>query len=87
MSNWDGKERRAMPSGIGSDIAVIKEKVESTDRRVGKIDETIHGNGKTGLVVKVDRNTSFRRAITWFVGGLFGSGTLTAIILGIIKYF
>ena len=36
------------------------------DRIEGKIDkvlEILNGNGKDGLVVKVDRNTSWRKAI------------------------
>lgn len=53
---------------------------------LGLIRESITGNGKEGLAVRVDRNTSFRRSITKLLWILFTPvyGGLIALVIKVI---
>jgi len=52
--------------------------------KVNEIHETIFGNGQTGLKVKIDRNTMFRKFVIWIVAAVFVAFA-TAMATGIIK--
>ena len=45
-----------------------KGEFEDIKTTLGKIEIALNGNGKDGLVVKVDRNTSWRKVLAWVCG-------------------
>lgn len=74
---WDGNDRR---SGDSSKLDAIWHKLD-------QLYTSIHGNGGVGLKTKVDRNTSFRKVITWAVAIFVGGGGATTLVLLAIKHF
>ena len=58
--------------------------IEVIYTKVNQIHETIFGNGQTGLKVKVDRNTMFRKFVIWIVAAMFVAFA-TAMATGLIK--
>jgi len=84
----------AMITQILEDIKEIKGDIRSMqaeakeDRKeyyvaIGVLRESITGNGKEGLAVRVDRNTSFRKSVTRLLWILFTPvyGGLIALLL------
>ena len=59
-------------------IAVMKDKVETTDETVQKIYDILTGNGEDGLVTKTALNSQSLKRLWWFVG------VLTVVVLGAV---
>jgi len=81
LTTWDGKNRRKKPDrsdGLHADVIEIKNDVKG-------IFKIINGNGSEGMVVRIDRNTSFRKNINKALWVLFTPlyGGLVALL---IKY-
>ena len=84
-TNYNGGERRSDSYGIRADISTIKTDVRELKEDFKTMNISIHGNSDAGLKTKVDRNTSFRKAVTWTIGVVIGSGGATGIVIVIIK--
>lgn len=62
--NWNGEERRSDPQGIRSDLTILLRDVGEVKEGVGRLNDTIHGNGgEPGLKTEVALNTQSRKAI------------------------
>ncbi len=53
-----------------------KERTDDLRKCVKEIHKTVVGNGKNGLILKVDRNTRWRKTITWSIPVLIALGML-----------
>jgi len=73
---------------IKEDIREIRSGSKTDQKELWKalkaLQESIVGNGKDGLLVKVDRNTNFRRNITRLLWALF-SPLYAALLLLLLK--
>ena len=62
--------------------------VENISTKVDKLDETIHGNGREGLIIETDRNTMFIRGLKKTAIVIAGLGlTAVGIVVAIIALF
>jgi len=69
------EERRIGMREIQEDITEIKCAVKDL---ADKFQKVIYGNGSNGIIVKIDRNTLFRKSASKALWGLYG--LLTTII-------
>ena len=65
---------------------IESQKLTDMHNWLSRINNTIYGNGNPGLKVDCERNTMFRKFMTWIVGGLLGSGGVTMGIIYLIKH-
>jgi len=51
-----------------AEIAVIKTKVENVESKINEIHKVLVGNGKPGIVTRMDKQEGALNAIKWIVG-------------------
>ena len=66
-----------------SDCPICRHELKELSRRIEQLDESIRGNGKPGIQVRLDRLEQIeagRKRLTWAVVGAFISAGASAVM-------
>ena len=66
-----------------SDCQICRHELKELSRRIEQLDESIRGNGKPGIQVRLDRLEQIeagRKRLTWAVAGAFISAGASAVM-------
>lgn len=75
---------------IYQELKSINEKLAglaSLREYVERHDELLHGNGREGMVVRLDRLEQKSNTNRWLINGILGSGGLAGSLIGLLEWF
>lgn len=82
MGPRDGTTIRDRVEEIHSAVIRIDERMNNVDKLLAKHNDTLYGNGKTGLTTEMEMAKDFRRNVRWGLGLLWSAlgACLTAAV-------
>jgi len=66
-----GEKQDEVLMDIHSKVSIILERQEEQGRDIKGHDKVLHGNGKDGIILKVDRLETFAKTERWVYGIIF----------------
>ncbi len=70
-----------MTDEIQNSLGRIEQWQEDKGEKIDRIESAIYGDNGPGLKVKIDRNTRWRKTITWSIPVLIALGMLLVAVL------